>query len=127
MRERERESESVSSRRFRCRCPPRPAPSMGKASKQAAKQQGGPRLPRSFPKRPAAPSPSVAKASKQHMGPAGFPAAGPTTPPGSGTLRMLEPTSVGAGTGATERQSAEVLAADIMDMLHRRSLVGVSE
>ena len=100
---------------------------MGKASKHAAQQQGGPRLPQSFPKGPAAPSPSVAKASKQHTGPAGFPAVGPTTPPGSGTLRMLEPTSVGAGTGAAERQGAEALAVDIMDMLHSRSLVGVSE
>ena len=67
----------------------------------------------------------MAKASKQHKGPAGFPAAGLTTPPGSGTLHMLAPTSVGAG--AADREGAEVLAADIMDMLDSRSLVGVSE
>ena len=66
----------------------------------------------------------MAKAMLQHKGPAGFQAAGPT-PPGSGTLRMLAPTSVGAG--AADRKGAEVLAADIMDMLDRRSLVGVSE
>ena len=99
---------------------------MRKDSKQVAKQQGRPRLPQSFPK---GPSPSLAKASKQHTGPAGFPAVGPTTPPGSGTLRMLEPTSVGAGAGAgaAERQDAETRAADIMVMLDNRSLVGVSE
>ena len=67
----------------------------------------------------------MAKAMPQHKGPAGFQAAGPTTPPGSGTLRMLAPT--GVGTGAADRNGAEVLSADLMDMLDRRSLVGVSE
>ena len=66
----------------------------------------------------------MAKARLQHKGPAGFQAAGPT-PPGSGTLRMLAPT--GVGTGAADRNGAEVLSADLMDMLDRRSLVGVSE
>ena len=68
----------------------------------------------------------MANAMLQQQGPAGFQAAGPT-PPGSGTLRMLAPTSVGAGAGAADRKGAEVLAVVIMDMLDRRSLVGVSE
>ena len=40
-------------------------------------------------------------------------------------MRMLAPTSAGAF--AADRQGAEVLAADIMNLLDRRSLVGVSE
>ena len=69
---------------------------------------------------PTRPDPFMAKAMLQHKGPAGFQAAGPS-PPGSGTLRILAPTKVGAG---ADRDSAEVQAADIMEMLDRRSLVG---